>query len=458
LNLAGAPSVSQAVLSLRAILASLVGLLAMGLAPAPALAAPAISGEFPLAQPLTPNNELVEGPDGNIWVTLTTTGMGNDVARIDAKTLKVDEFSLPGVEGATGIAAAEGKLWVAQGGGATILAGIASFEPGNPPATTKTQAIPVATLNAPIVLGPDGNLWMATQGSFGRLVRIPPSHPDQFKAFEIGRLENPSDIDVAGPLLVVADSGLAEAVITATPTDPPVLSEYPASGHLLGIAGAPSGQVAFSKESNELGLITPPGPPAFLPATGAEPQGVTFGPDGAFWFAEHAANTVTRLSPDGNAATLSPRFAPGAGPSQIAAGPDHTLWVTLTTADKVGRIGGVGGAAQEPPPPPGRTEPQTMLGKGPSGVVRARGTRAKVSFAFSSPSAGAGFECRLAPTAARKGKRTAAPGFSVCRSPKAYRLGPGRYRFEVRAVLAGLADRSPALRGFRVARAAKRHR
>jgi hypothetical protein len=51
------------------------------------------------------------------------------------------------------------------------------------------------------------------------------------------------------------------------------------------------------------------------------------------------------------------------------------------------------------------------------------------------------------------------PGFAACKSPKAYRLKPGKYRFEVRAVLKGVADSSPASRSFKVVHVPRhRHR
>jgi streptogramin lyase len=437
------------------ILGVLVGLSALALLPASAGAAPAVSGEFPLARALNANNRVVEGPDGNIWVTLTTTGAAPDVARIDPQTGKVDEFNLPGVADANGIAAADGKLWITQdGAGATGLPGFTSFKPEDPPNTASVELVNGAGAPTPIVRGADGNLWMAIQGF---LVRIQPN-PIQVTEYPMATTMAPKDIDVVGSSLAIADFD-DQKIFTATAADPPVIDSFTTEVGAQGVAGAPGGQIAFSQPNAKLGLFIPPGPPQYTPsltppATPTDPFGVALGPDGGFWFAQFAADTVTRLSTDGKAtSTLSPGFAPGAGPRQISAGPNHTLWVTLEGSDKVARIGGVeaGGGTTTPPPPP-RKEPETRLDRGLKGVTRTAHPRAKVSFAFSSSSAGAGFECRLAPTAARKGKRTAAPGFSACRSPKAYRLAPGRYRFEVRAVLAGLADRSPATASFKVVR------
>ena len=55
------------------------GLLLGLLTAAPAIAAPAITGEFSVPS-VGSNNKIVEGPDGNMWVTLE--GGPPDVARI----------------------------------------------------------------------------------------------------------------------------------------------------------------------------------------------------------------------------------------------------------------------------------------------------------------------------------------------------------------------------------------
>ncbi|HVY96964.1 MAG TPA: hypothetical protein VHA54_08405 [Solirubrobacterales bacterium] len=138
----------------------------------------------------------------------------------------------------------------------------------------------------------------------------------------------------------------------------------------------------------------------------------------------------------------------------------------LSLAGKVARVSGVEPPPAPPAPPssgpgpihtgPGPVLPETkILGK----TVATAGHKARVTFRFSSPQAGSSFECRVVRLAQKKPKqkgkakasRAGAPPFRACSSPRAYRLGPGRYRFEVRAVLGGVADPSPASRSFRVA-------
>lgn len=82
---------------------------------------------------------------------------------------------------------------------------------------------------------------------------------------------------------------------------------------------------------------------------------------------------------------------------------------------------------------PGVTVPNTKIAGKAKRKVRTAKKRARVKVAFSSIPAGAGFECKLD----RK-------PFRPCTSPKAYRLKPGRHAIEVRAVLNGVADPTPA--------------
>jgi len=57
-------------------LVALFCVLAGLLVPAPALAAPAVNGVFPLNS-LEINNKIVAGPDGNMWVTLSPPSVPN---------------------------------------------------------------------------------------------------------------------------------------------------------------------------------------------------------------------------------------------------------------------------------------------------------------------------------------------------------------------------------------------
>jgi streptogramin lyase len=423
------------------ILAALLALAAVS----PAVAAPAVSGEFPLQTELNANNKIVEGPDGNMWVTLNGP---KDVAKITPAGA-VTEYDL-GIEGASGITVAAGEVWVSRNGGVT------QFKPGDPEGTkVSTPVEPV--VSDPIVFAPDGNIWAAANE---KLVRIPLADPTKFKAFPVAGL-GPRDIDVAGSLLVVADFGTPR-VLAATIADPPVTTELPLKGGSQGVAGNAAGQIAFSQQGQmptEFGLLTPPGPALFTQSPATDPFGIALGPDAAFWIAQFNVDTVTRLGTNDVATTISPGFAKGSGPRQIAAGPGNTLWVTLQNAKKIGRISGVENSPPPPPPPP--KVPQTKIEKGPKGKKGTTRKLGKAKFKFSSTDPTAGFECRLlkltkpgrkAQGSAKPKQKSRATPFKPCKSPKAYWLPVGRYRFEVRAVNAAGADPTPAKSSFHVVR------
>jgi streptogramin lyase len=406
-----------------------------------AAAAPHVDGEFPVESEIGTNNKIAAGPDGNMWATVTG---GKDVARITPAG-QVTEYNLEAIT-AQGIAAAGGKLWITRNGGVT------SFEPANPEATKKETEINQITTFHSIVLGPDGNLWVATENN---LVRINPANPEDNKAFEVKNL-SPRDIDVYGSGLAVSDAdGTNPRILTATTADPPVIGEIKLGGASQGLA-TKGNQIAFSEPGaspENYGLFTPPGPPQLTPSQ-TDPFGVALGIDGAFWIAQFTPNALIRLTAD-NTSTQLKGFASESGPRQLAAGPDNTLWVTLDQSNKVGRVSGLEPPVTNTPPPPGA--PSTKIDKGPKGKVKTKGEKAKVKFRFSSPDKGATFECRMVKKP-KKGKKAQKkkPAFKGCKSPKEYRLKPGRYTFEVRAVLGGVRDATPAKRSFQVVHVSKK--
>jgi virginiamycin B lyase len=416
-------------------IAAAVVALALALVSAPAaVAAPKVdSPVFPVPG-FAVNNKLVAGPDGNMWATLD--GIAKDVARITPAGA-VTEYDL-GVESPLGIAAGpDGNLWI------TFEHGVARFSTADPVGSVKLQADADIVTPSSIVTGPDGNMWVATSD---RVVHFAPVDPTSFEKVEVPGLTS-HDIDVAGSLLVIADSG-QNRIVTLTTAGTKV--DFPIAGASQGVAGAPGGQIAFSAplaEPEQIGLITPPNPAQPFELL-KDPFGVALGADGAFWVVQSAANGVSRVTPAGGI-TFFGGFPTASQPRQIAPGPGNTLWVGMEGSEgvpaAVGRISGVEAPGTTPPV---ARAPETRITRFPNRTVTTTGRRAKVKFAFSSSSAGARFECALRKL--RKGKAQAKPRFKACGSPKVYLLAPGSYAFSVRAVKAGVVDASPATRSFRV--------
>jgi streptogramin lyase len=414
-----------------------------------------VTGEFPVEGLAEANDKIVEGPDGNMWVTVAAGG--KDVARITPAG-EVKEFEVAAVAAPSGIAKGpEGKLWI------TFDGGVASFSPSSPETGTET-AIPAIKGGASIVAGPDGNMWVATPALVdGQVIKFSPTTPALAVPVPVTPKLVPHDIDAIGSLIVIASAGNNPRVLTLTTAG--VEKDYPIAGGSQGVAGNKAGLIAYSQQESppeQVGLINPPTilPPVDLPGGVGDPFGVALGSDEAFWVVLFAKDGVERLTPTGATSFLG-GLKTGSMPRQIASGPGNTLWVTETKneAEAVARISGL-----EPPvKPPPLLEPQTKL-KGPKGIVKTRRRLATVRFGFSSATAGATFECRLNRLGPKKRHKKAHGSkatvqFAGCASPKTYRLKPGRYRFEVRAVLAGVFDQSPAVSAFKVVHVApKRHR
>jgi virginiamycin B lyase len=420
-----------------------------------ALAAPAVTGIFPVESELSSNNKIVAGPDGNMWMTVE--GVANHVAKITPAG-KVEEFKIGLAENGVGIAVGpEGKLWV------PTVNNVTSFSPANPEGTAKIFALPNIAAEGQIVAGPDGLMWVASNNN---VVTFSPSNPvgTEKKLTLAGEL-SPKDIDVAGSLIAISDNSEGNRIVTFTSSG--VQKDFAIGGASQGLAGAPSGQIAFSAagaKPEQAGLINPPGAAQSFELIG-DPFGVTYASDQAFWIVQFAAGGLTRLTPAGARTFLG--GLPVETARQVGAGPSNTLWVTLQKKEKVlekssiARISGLEPPVVGPPAPtplpivPGR--PQTKLGKGPKGVVKTTKAKAVVKFSFSADTPGASFECALTPgKKTKKGKlRFATARFHGCKSPRSYRVAAGSYRFKVRAGTAGGVDSTPAERRFRVVRTHK---
>jgi len=420
---------------------SLVALACLLIGAGSAAAAPTIEGTFPLNAEVSTNNKIVAGPDGNIW--LTVNDETNDVARVTPSG-QVEEFDIEGILSPEGIAPGpDGNLWI------TDVEKAAKFNPGNPTGTDESFTVAGIGANAQIVAGPDGSMWVASNN---QLVHFSPGNPTgSVNPVVVDGEISPKDIDVAGSLIVIADAGAGNRIVTFTTDE--TQKDFAIDGGSQGVAGGPGGQIAFSAPGaspEKSGLISPPGSASSFELLG-DPFGVAFGGDGAYWIVQFLAGQLTRVTTSGEVSFLP--GLPAESARQIAAGPNGTLWITLQkneakgVASSVVKVSGVLTGTGNPPPPP--PAPQTKIKKGPKKVVKTKKKKAKVKFAFSSPTGGVTFQCSLTKL---KGKKTKVAPFKGCKSPKRYKLVPGRYRFQVRAVSGGVPDPTPAVRKFKIVR------
>jgi len=413
-----------------------------------ASADPTAAGEFALSgATVGTNNQIAQGPDGNMWVTLDS---GHDVAKITPEGV-ITNYDSAALANPVGITSGpDGKMWVTQ------AAAVASFDPADP---TAAVATPLADITDPraITTGPDQNLWTA---SGSKVIKIPPAAPATATSYPATGLVSARWISPGANSLWVADFG-GEQILDVTPAG--VGTAYSVGGGPQGVAANPVGTViGYTNQATNphtVGRVIPNASALTTPVPNTDPFGMAYGADGAFWIANFVTGNVGRLALDG-ASTAPVAFAANSGPRQISSGPANTLWVTLDTTESIGKISGV---APPPPPPtaspvpttspvptaspaptaspkPPITAPTTKIVKRPAHVVRLGKNKKRklVHFRFTSSAQSATFDCRL------RGKNSTVKKFRKCVAPKQFRLRKGHYTFVVRAKSAGAVDPTPA--------------
>jgi streptogramin lyase len=325
-----------------------------------ALAVPQVNGTFQVSG-VGVDNQITQGPDGNIWVTIDNDGANNDVARINSQTGQVTKFNLDDVDSPAGITRLGNNLWV------TATNEVGRFAPGSTDATE--FAVAEIGSKRHITVGPDGNLWTVSDNG---AIRMDPANPalnkTQFNVLTQGRQI------VAGTNNTLWATSATEVVHITTAGAQVTGSPYTLGTAAQGIAAGPGNQVAFGNPGNDpqrIGRITPPGSPQFTNMGALDAGfGVAFANDGAYWITQANPNNLRRLTPQGQSTFLGGfPAAPTRGPRQITEGPNNTLWVTLVPNDAmqsdaaVARVTGVTPPSPPPPPPNGCTDNEFSFGK-----------------------------------------------------------------------------------------------
>ena len=82
---------------------------------------------------------------------------------------------------------------------------------------------------------------------------------------------------------------------------------------------------------------------------GADPGGITVGPDGNLWFTEFFVGKIGRITPAG----VVTEFPAAGNPQLIVPGSDGNLWFTETSISKIGRMTTAGAFTDFPVTTPG---------------------------------------------------------------------------------------------------------
>lgn len=249
-------------------------------------------------------------------VTLAASAL---VAPSYAAVGNATEFNMPNFAAPYGlILGPDGNIWVANGGGANVISRV------TPAGTVTNFPLPTPGANPRfITVGSDRNLWFTQQSSN-----------------KIGR--------------ITTDGVLTEFVVP-TPNSQP-----------WGIAPGPDGNLWFTElAGNKIGRITTAGviTEFNIPTPNAQPWGITAAPNGApiMYFTQESGNKVATITMDGVVTEIP--LAPGSNPQGITA-VENDVWFAETGTGKIARL--VGTTPLEITLPAGSRPATIAMGPGPS--------------------------------------------------------------------------------------------
>jgi virginiamycin B lyase len=305
-------------------LASLLALAAL-LTPTAADAAPRLAGTFEVSG--TPG-QITKGSDGNMWVTLSGSGLGNNLARIQPNG-NVTEYSPAALVNPVGITSKGDNLWLTRNGG---VVRVPVDDPDN------AADFNIAPIGDPrgITKGPQGRLWAASND---QLVDFPANNPLGFDATTINNMAA-RGIASSGGRLWIADFG-GQRIVRADPGGD--VKKFNVGGGPQEVASGPQGSIAFANPGDNpqtVGRIRPGGNAKTTNVPNSDPFGMAFAPDGKWWFAEFAKHKLGKLSTGGEVKQFD--LPNNSGPRYVAVGKQGTLWVSLETSGKIAKIKNVG--------------------------------------------------------------------------------------------------------------------
>jgi streptogramin lyase len=310
--------------------------------------------EFPIPSGAGSANQIVQGPDGNLWFT-ENDPVNNNIGKITPSG-QITEYKIP-TSGANpfGITVGpNGNLWFTEEFGDKI---------GEiTPSGTITE-FPVGTSGEfpeGITMGPDGNLWF-TENLGHSIAKMTPS--GTVTQYPLPTLSSPVGI-ISGPNgnLWFTDKGAADAVgeITTSGT----ITEFKLPSIIAdptGIVLSPDKKSVWVTEDFEGHVANVSSAGSVIndftvPGNFPQPNGITVGPDGNLWIALQGGKQIDEF-PVGSAQFTSYTIS-GSNPQPvgITSGPNNTLWFTDQGNKSIGVIT-IGAASPTPTPTPTPTTP-----------------------------------------------------------------------------------------------------
>jgi streptogramin lyase len=314
---------------------------------------------------------ITKGPDGNLWFTEDDgiSGEKTAIGRITPAGV-VTEFSAGITQDAHPgaiTAGPDGNLWFAE------AAGVGRITPQGV-ITEFTVGFSVNPAVRGITAGPDGNIWF-TEGGTSRIGSITPdgqvteladigygtnlgemiTDPGGVIWFgmnnDVGKITPDGTIYIASQGPLFPDDG-SPGALTVGPdgniwftedqpnigmiTPAGVAKEFPTGVspylyHLGGIATGNDGNLWFQVVDGRMGRMTTAGQITFfntgVPAN-VTPYRMTLGPDGAFWFTELNGHAIVRFMPS---STVTVQIVTFGAPSNVGIGQSETLNATASS-------------------------------------------------------------------------------------------------------------------------------
>jgi streptogramin lyase len=264
--------------------------------------------------------QIITGPDGNLWFTESSTGIG----RITPQGA-VREF--PDIRGGGGITpGSEGDVWF-------VLGRITSEGVVN-----KVHFLHVENLEA-IALGPDGNVWISHYSGGQERDSITGITPEEERVNCCALPE--THTNGAVPLLAGGTNndlwfswdhtGMVRATLAG------VERQYPVGSGVQGITVGPGDDLWFTDPgANEIGRITPEGLiTRFSEGIKGNPSAIAAGQEGDIWFTEPGTNQIGRITPEGVVTQFSEGIS--SAPVGITAGREGAIWFTEESG-QIGRL------------------------------------------------------------------------------------------------------------------------
>jgi streptogramin lyase len=309
--------------------ALVVALLTVG--GAASAATPWTIDEFPILTVAGLPNEIVNGPDGNLWFTERT---GAVVGRITPAGV-VTEFPIadpdPRPEGIA--AGPDGNLWVALRNANAIArvttTGVMTLFP-----LPSSDAVPID-----IALGSDGAMWF-TERLGNRIGRISMTGDISQYPLPTGSARPTSIASGPDGAVWFVEQNLDRIGRIATDG---TITEFGlgATGLILGdVVTGSDGAIWFAEQAtNQIGRLALDGTVTRfgVPTLNSSPIGMALGPDGNVWFTERDGNALGRITPTGAIVEFAVP-TPNSGPFGITAGPDDNVWFTGAFSDTIGRM------------------------------------------------------------------------------------------------------------------------